>query len=357
MSKLMPEGFDVRSLFKKYRVLFTNDFNLDIKGMDSGKYFFIVDKQVAILHRDRISKILEANNVFIVEATELNKTIGYCHDLIIKMVGRNIRKNDVLVAVGGGIIQDITAFISSIMFRGIDWIFYPTTLLAQADSCIGSKTSINLGKYKNLLGNFYPPLKVIINMQFLSTLSKDAIKSGIGEMLHFYIISNEPLIKRLMNDYEKILANPMHLKKYIWASLKIKKQMIEIDEFDKGARNIFNYGHTFGHAIESVSKYRVCHGQAVTMGMDIANYISLSLGYLGRKKYDSMRQILAKNMPEFSLTGNKINYYIQALSKDKKNTDQDLCCILTRGPGIMMKAKIPLNGRLKELILLYFNGR
>src|SRR5271157_5866279 len=142
---------------------------------------------------------------------------------------------------------DITAFVASILYRGLEWSFFPTTLLAQGDSCIGSKTSINLGDKKNLIGNFYPPSSIYIDTAFLESLETDDIKSGIGEMLHFYYYANSSYIDKLIGNYIHAISNRSTLIEYIRESLSIKKSVIEIDEFDKGERNKFNYGHTFGH--------------------------------------------------------------------------------------------------------------
>ena len=129
---------------------------------------------------------------------------------------------------------------------------------------------------------------------------------------------------------------------------------VEIDEFDKNERNVFNYGHTFGHAIETVSNYLINHGQAVTMGMDIANYVSLQLGYLNASTFEVMHNILAKNLPNFKLSKENIEKYLAALSKDKKNIGNNLGCILTKGPGAMEKLQLPLDEKVKEIILDYF---
>ncbi len=244
-------------------------------------------------------------------------------------------------------------FIASILFRGIDWNFYPTTLLAQSDSCIGGKSSINLEGYKNLVGTFWPPRQVFVDSQFLDTLPREEIKSGIGEILHFYLIDDSPLTHSLINDYEEFLETPTVQVEHIRASLDIKRKVIEIDELDQNERRIFNYGHTFGHAIETVSDYSVRHGQAVTMGMDIANYVSLELGYLAKGSFELMRQTLAKNMPSYQLQQAQMDRYFRALTKDKKNIGSNLGCILTRGPGSMQQVQIVLDDGFKKIISDY----
>ena len=130
--------------------------------------------------------------------------------------------------------------------------------------------------------------------------------------------------------------------------------IIEIDEFDKNERRIFNYGHTFGHAIESVSGYTVKHGQAVTMGMDIANFVSHRYGYLEMEVFEKMRKLLVKNMPTFSVNRNQLIDYFGALLKDKKNIGENVGCILTRGPGRMQQMQVPVDEKFKRVISDYF---
>ena len=352
----MFDKLTVASLTGNYDVTFIEDFAEALNDKDKEDTFFIIDEKLIELPKDLFANILKKEYCFLVEAKEQHKTIDYCYHLIQSLIEKNIRKNYTLVALGGGIIQDITGFVASIMFRGIRWEFFPTTLLAQADSCVGSKTSINCGEYKNLLGNFYPPSNIYIDVHFLNTLPVGEIKSGIGEILHFFMIANSSLLTRLVDHYDELLASPGLLKEYIIESLSIKKKVVEIDEYDRNERNVFNYGHTFGHAIETVSQYKVSHGQAVTMGMDIANFVSLSLGKLGERDFEFMHKILLKNMPMFRLSVDMMEDYFMALSKDKKNIGQKLGCILSGGLGAMQKAQIPINDKLKKIIIEYFEA-
>jgi 3-dehydroquinate synthase len=350
----MSDILKIKSKIRDYEVHFVDDFASTLRQYRGANSFLIIDKYLLKSYDNLIRNLFPKDRIFGVEAIEQNKTIGYCYDLLKALIQNQIRRNSVLVVIGGGITQDISAFASSILYRGIEWVFYPTTLLAQADSCIGGKSSLNLDEYKNLLGSFYPPSRIFIDIDFLETLPVEAIKSGIGEMLHFYLIAGSGLAKNLMDNYEKIISSPKLLKGYIFSSLETKKGFIEIDEFDKNERNILNYGHTFGHAIETISGYSVNHGQAVTMGMDIANYVSLQFGYMNVSTFEAMHCILSKNMPDFTIHDGEIKDYLEALSKDKKNIGDGLTCILVHGHGSMRKAKIPLDERLKCMILDYF---
>jgi len=350
----MSDKLTITSRTGNYDLTFIENFAEVLNNKYKKDTFFIIDERLIDLYKDRLTSILNKEYYIPVEVKEQNKTIDYCQNLIQSLIGKSIRKNYTLVALGGGIIQDITGFVASILFRGIRWEFFPTTLLAQADSCVGSKTSINFNEYKNLLGNFYPPSNIYIDAHFLETLPVSEIKSGIGEILHFFMIANSPLLIRLVDHYDELLSSPGKLKHYIIESLNIKKKVVEIDEYDRNERNIFNYGHTFGHAIETVSHYSVSHGQAVTMGMDVANFVSLSIGKLGKLDFEYMHKILLKNMPTFHLYADIIEDYFTALSKDKKNIGKNLGCILSSGLGAMQKVQIPLDDKLKKVIIAYF---
>ena len=352
----MSDKFSVKSRLTDYEVRFVDGFSVEIRRQNKKESIFLIDRKVFDLYKEKIGAALNVERIILVEGVESNKSLDYCQQLIEILLRKNIRKNYTLIAIGGGIIQDIAAFTASILFRGINWSFFPTTLLAQADSCIGSKTSINQGKYKNMLGGFYPPVNIFIDLNFLDTLPDSEIKSGIGEILHFYFIDGSRLLQSLAQNYNKLLMSRGQLKKYISESLRIKKKTIQIDEFDKNERNLFNYGHTFGHAIETITGYGIGHGQAVTMGMDIANHISLKLGLMSEEEFGSMHEILALNLPSFQLQDNMIGDYLIALSKDKKNIGENLVCILSSGRGAMKKVQIPIDAKLKEMIRSYYRS-
>ena len=350
MSDLMA----IKSKIRDYNVHFVEDFTLSLRNLIEQESFFIIDSIVYGIQKEKIDQLIIPEKRLIIEAHERNKTVDKCLEIIEILVEKNFRRNRPITALGGGVIQDITAFTASILYRGVDWTFIPTTLLAQADSCIGGKTSINLNQRKNLVGSFFPPSNIYIDTGFLESLTEEDIFSGIGEMLHFYFYSGSTLFERLISEKAEVLHNRYLLKRYIAKSLQIKKQVIEIDEFDKGERNKFNYGHTFGHALESLSGYKIKHGQAVTVGMDIANYLSLSLGSMNQEIFDKTHILLVKNFPDYRWGQFDIEQYVQYLAKDKKNIGNDLTCILAEGPGRLFKKRIPMNESFKEIIQEYF---
>lgn len=350
----MSDKITIKSIFREYSVNFVNDFIPYLKSEVNEGAFIVIDSFIINYYKHKILDIITPDKYIVVEANEYNKTIAKCTEIIEILVDRHFRKNQKLIAIGGGVIQDLTAFTASIIYRGVEWVFFPTTLLAQGDSCIGSKTSINIGDKKNLIGNFYPPSNIFIDINFLDSLISDDIKSGIGEMLHFYFYANSPLSVKLIANYDNVLRNRKLLIEYIMQSLAIKKSVIELDEFDKEERNKFNYGHTFGHAIESVTGYRVKHGQGVTVGMDIANYVSTKFGLVDKAFFDKMHSALLINFPIYNWEHFDLDAYFDALTKDKKNIGESLVCILSEGPGKLVKKQLPFDSKFKGIINNYF---
>lgn len=216
----------------------------------------LIDKNVKKLYN------IEHSREIVVDAVEENKSIDAVLMVCTKLLDYNFDKGNKLYVIGGGIIQDIGAFTAKIYKRGVNWIYVPTTLLSQCDSCIGGKTALNFNNYKNQLALFSAPSKVIIDTTFIQTLSKQDIISGYGEIVKLFIIGGDTFVNQLSD---------IGLEKAILYSLAIKKAVIEYDEFEFNTRKVLNYGHTFGHAIEALSNYEIPHGQAVLYGIELIN--------------------------------------------------------------------------------------
>ena len=329
---------EIKSTIRNYTVKFESikDINLC-----DGDYLIVDSTFKGMIPSDH-------NRTYVV-ASELMKDYTSIGTIIDNIIKYGFRKNNRIVAIGGGVVQDISGFIASILYRGVDWVFYPTTLLSQADSCIGGKTSINFGEYKNQIGNFYPPNKIIIDTDFLDTLPKLQIYSGLGEMGHYFFIDG----RESFEFFKGQLDNPDY-SLLISKSLEIKKKMIELDEFDNGPRRIFNYGHSFGHAIESITKYDIPHGIAVSVGMDISNYFSYMLGYITLDEYLEMKSVLSKIYKVKELPIIKVDDMITSLKKDKKNVRDKLGLILTRGIGDMFLEQVSSDGNSIRFLETYF---
>lgn len=352
----MFDNFIVHSSIHDYEVRFEDNFANVLKKQINQGDIILIDENVYNLYKRHFIPASNKCEYILIKASEEQKSYLQLAPIIESMIEKDFKKNNKLIVIGGGITQDIGAFIASNMYRGVSWFFYPTTLLAQCDSCIGGKSSINFGKYKNQLGNFYPPNEIIIDLRFLDTLAELDIRSGLGEMIHFYLVSGHEDFNKIQSEYEVCLTNRGVLKSLIYRSLQIKKKIIEIDEFDKKERLLFNYGHSFGHAIESLTNYRIPHGIAVSYGMDVANYLSEKFGYISGELRQTIRKLLEKNWERVELGSIEVGDFINALKKDKKNIGLEVKVILTRGVGQMFKTTLPIDNKVIGLFEEYFNA-
>ena len=342
----------------KYEVAFDSLIPHDIDSFLSlSNCCYIVDKKIAKLYESHLSSILKKKSTILIEASEDAKTLEKLPPLVEHLTQNAVRRDAIFVAIGGGVVQDITCFISSVFLRGVPWVYIPTTLLSQADSCIGSKSSINSVSAKNILGTFYPPKKVIIWSDFLRTLSDSEIRSGVGEILKVCAIDGRESFDDLSKDLNEIYRNKEILLMYIHKALEIKKNYIEIDEFDQGQRNIFNYGHSFGHAIEYATNYSIPHGVAVTIGMDLANYISAKFDHISFDHFNRMHVSLVKNANDYWGHHIPIDLFFNALLKDKKNTQTEFGLVLPMGINANIKrVNVPMSDIFKSYCIKYYES-
>jgi len=356
MEDLQLFDFMVKSIIHDYKLQFV-DSSIDVleKEIKDGDVI-LMDQNIIDLYPSIFELVSQKNLLVSINASEKQKSYESLIPIINKLIESGFRKNHRLIGIGGGITQDITGFISSIMYRGVDWIFFPTTLLAQGDSCIGSKTSVNFGEYKNQVGGFYPPKNIYIDLNFLDSLSFADMQSGFGEMCHYFVVAGKTDYLKYKNDYEVAIKNKFILKSMIARSLAIKKNYIEIDEFDRNERQIFNYGHSFGHAIESLTNYKVPHGIAVSFGMDIANFISVKKKLLDSKIRIEIKELLQKIWAGYDISHLDVKQFRNALSKDKKNVGSELRLILCKGYGKVFKAPVKNDDKLENYLSEYFNN-
>lgn len=291
--------------------------------------FYVVDKNVMEYHAELL-KHIPSDRLYVLEATEENKTIETVLDLCEKMMNLPFKRNIALVSIGGGIIQDITGFVANVLYRGIKWIFVPTTLLAACDSCIGGKTSLNYKSYKNLLGTFYPPDKIYVASMFFHTLSEKDFMSGLGEVVKFNVMNGLTGFEKIERNIDALLnRDESIINEFMENSLLFKKTFIEEDEFDTGRRKLLNFAHTFGHAFEVTSAYNIPHGTAVALGMIVANRISLNRKMLELDYVASIEKLVHK-IVKISL---KKEWFlceriVSIIQKDKKRTGSALTAVL-----------------------------
>jgi len=309
---------------------------------------WLVDRRFAELHAPALDALAPSGRRVLVEATEGAKSFEALAPVFLGLLGRGLKRDGLLVVVGGGVLQDIGCFVASVLFRGLRWELVPTTLLAQADSCIGSKSSVNIGSYKNQIGTFYPPHRVLLTSAVLATLPPDEIRSGFGEIIKLQLLAGEPGYRELMADLAGFSGQPGLLAKWVARSLAVKQPYIEADEFDRGVRNLLNYGHTFGHAYESATHYGIPHGIAVVLGILTATHLSVRLGLVPAAHYAELKRDLAPWHRPFgdALRQAPPAQVFTAIRHDKKNTGTAVNCILTRGPGRMEKRPVDFDREL-----------
>lgn len=298
----------------------------------------LVDVKIYRTYGKWIRRWVPPGKTLSVRSSETLKSLEQTPRVIEALLRMDIRKNSVLLVIGGGVVQDLGCFIASILFRGIRWNFVPTTLLAQADSCIGGKSSINLAQQKNPIGTFHSPSEVLVCPAFLQTLPDNQYRSGVGEIIKLLWIRDPMEFSRAMNlelSSATPRKKPSQILSLIYRTLQTKKEYIERDEFDTGPRKILNFGHTFGHAFESVTRYAIPHGVAVTLGMVAASFFSEVLFRGPKGCFVRTRRLC---FPWFHPYQRKLLRtsplrILQGMARDKKNRDNKIQLILPDARG------------------------
>ncbi|MDD5288301.1 MAG: 3-dehydroquinate synthase [Dehalococcoidales bacterium] len=243
-----------------------------------------------------------------------------------------------LLALGGGVIGDLTGFVAATYMRGVPLVQLPTSLLAQVDSSIGGKTAVNHGKLKNEIGAFYQPRAVISDISALKTLPRSELTNGLSEVIKCAVIKDEQFFAYLEKSLDLIRTlDDNVLETIVSMSARIKAEVVENDEKDTGLRNILNFGHTVGHAVESVSDFRIAHGQAVAIGMVAAAKIALELGLMELKNVSRLQAFLERaglmtKLPQLE-PQLEVKQIMQAMRYDKKVQSGKIRFILPRSIG------------------------
>lgn len=339
------ENLLIHSAVKYYNVKFTNDenvFNELNKKFRNNLDCLLIDLNVYEIYKEYLD--IDIKRIFIIDAIENNKTLEGCTNVLDFLFESSFNKGGIFYSVGGGIIQDISAFVSSTYKRGIDWTFYPTTLLSMADSCIGGKSSINYKTGKNQLGLFSAPNEIYINTLFLKSLNIRELHSGLGEILKLHIIGGNYFLA----EYKRYVSNGCVISfpnyfTLIYNSLLIKKEVIQIDEFDKSYRKALNYGHSVGHVLEKLTDFKIPHGQAVSIGIIVANILNSS------KDHKLIDEMLLKIIDEKCIDTLKlVNFddFLNLLKNDKKVLGNKMSFIYCDNLNYMKTKQIELNESL-----------
>ena len=302
----MYSTLEIQSKINNYSIHFIENLDVIQTLIDQPNTITFIDSNVS-----RLYPALHRETNIVVECTENVKTLDGTHSIFDNLIERKANIQTRLVVIGGGILQDLIGFCASTYCRGIQYDLVPTTLLSQADSCLGGKTSINVKGKKNILGTFYPPNNIYICTKFLKTLSTLDYCSGLGEVYKFHILENR--INQFNIDGD--------ITDMIYRGLLFKGDILSRDEFDKGERKYLNFGHTFGHALESTSENIIPHGIAVIIGSMIAVMISKELGY-NVSNYDSIIEkgisLIKSNNLSFKQEWFDLDSLLEIIKSDKK---------------------------------------
>ena len=312
---------NVLSKICNYKIEFVSSLESIISEIDKENTIVFIDSNVASLY-----PFLVSDSSILVECIEDSKTINGVLSVLSELTERKSNIQTKILVIGGGILQDLVGFCASIYCRGIEYVLVPTTLLSQVDSCVGGKTSINFNDRKNILGTFYPPSKILIYTNFIDTLSLIEHISGLGEIYKFNILQNT------IDNF-----NTENITDMIRSGLEYKIDILSRDEFDTGERKFLNFGHTFGHAIESISEYKVPHGICVILGSMVAIQISHRLGYTVNdrtKILDIGRSLLSQSGINFDKNWFIFERLFDIIKSDKKSTGKLTMILIDSEPVI-----------------------
>lgn len=309
----------------------------EIKKIYTNKKIAIVtDENVFALYGNCVKESLEKASYHIkfivIKSGESSKSLEVLESVYEQFIDFNLTRSDLVIALGGGVVGDLSGFAASTYLRGIDYVQIPTTLLAQIDSSIGGKAAINLKQGKNLIGSFYQPKKVLIDPEVLYTLSDKLIKDGLGEVIKYACIKDLDFFQMLSSIHtkEQLFNNIEYI---IYNCCSIKGEIVAKDERDKGERMLLNFGHTLGHALEKHFKYQYTHGEAVAMGMYYITQKSETLGLTEPGTAEKIKNILIQFNIEYDMP--KVNRSIlkDTILLDKKNISGKINLILLRKIG------------------------
>ncbi len=291
-----------------YSICFERDFinlaeEIAALGFEGHRLCIVTDSNVAPLYLENLKEALESRfdrlYDFVISAGEENKTLHNIQKLYEHLILNHFDRKDCLIALGGGVIGDMTGFAAATYLRGIDFIQVPTTLLSQVDSSIGGKTGVDFDSYKNMVGAFHMPRLVYMNLSVLNTLTPEQFSCGMGEILKHGLIKNKSYFIWCMENASKIKARDFDtLLTMIMESCKIKRDVVEKDPTEKGDRALLNFGHTLGHAVEKLKDFSMLHGQCVAAGCVAALKLSVMRGLITEEEISHVEKCFESfNLP------------------------------------------------------------
>ncbi len=352
----MSASFDINASSGAYRV--------SIEAAAFAKLLEPADDRVVIADGYFAGRIeAMGHRVISISATEAAKDLDRISGVIGRLRELGASRKTMLLAIGGGVVQDVAGFAASVYMRGMPWIYMPTTLLGMADSCIGGKSSINVGRYKNLVGTFYPPDLISVDPHLTDTLSAEQRVAGLAEAAKIAYCRGETAFTTYVDLAPTVHSDSATLAEVIQLSLTCKKWFVEIDEFDRGERLLLNFGHTFGHAIEAASHFEICHGVAVALGIQAAE----KLGTILCRRYSANNRVhdltahiaeLLGAIPDLAsrLSRLSVTDLMDAFEADKKHNATHYAVIVVREDGDVERLLMERTAQSAEMIRAAFSA-
>lgn len=319
---------------KKIPILFSNDINeIDKlkKSLDYSSIVFFTDTNIYNFYKDYFDIFVRDSYFYIFQSGEESKSINSYLKAVDFLLGNNIDRKAIIIAIGGGVIGDISGFVASTYKRGVKVVHIPTTLLAMVDSSIGGKTGINYGMYKNQIGTFYQPEMIIICPEFLKTLPKLEMISGLGEVIKYGFTLDRSILWTInkYNNFDELFKNNQDMQSIIYKSIKCKVEIVEKDEKETFLREVLNFGHTVGHAFESYFNFELPHGIYVIFGMIVEMIISHLLFDFDFSNVIHLVEMIKANSLVFSKDFDNTGI-ISIMMHDKKNIKNQIRMVLLK---------------------------
>ena len=302
------------------------------------KLAIITDHTVQKLHSDALQQSLGKTGLNVITLSvpegEEQKSLETAGKLYQELTDAYAERTTPILALGGGVIGDLAGFVAATYMRGVPLVQIPTTLLAQVDSSIGGKVAVDHGQLKNMIGAFYQPKLVIADIAALKTLPADEVRNGLAEVIKSAAIRNKEFFAFLENNMEEVTSlDEGTLEEVVFQTAKIKAEVVTKDEKDSGLRHILNYGHTIGHAIESVSDFKIAHGHAIAIGMLAAARISNGRGILDGNEVTRLKKLIEKAGLPTEMPKVKPEEIMQATQHDKKISGEKIRFVLLKSIG------------------------
>ena len=358
------ENIVVKTTDSTYPIYFTESFKgiagaAEKCGYRGRKLCIITDTNVEPLYAEKVAtemkKVFETVKIYAFKAGEKSKTLDTIRDFYTFMLENKFDRKSVVAGLGGGVAGDMAGFLAATFMRGVDFIQIPTTLLAQVDSSVGGKVGVDFGKYKNVVGAFYQPKFVYINISTLGTLPDREYSAGMAEVIKYGIIQSEEFYNYISDNREIIWNFDKKSLAYIIRSCcTMKAEVVNQDEHDTGLREILNYGHTIGHAIEGLREFELIHGECVAIGMMAVMDISVKRGWIDRAEREKLGELLRYfKLPVMTPSLNADDVYEQ-LFHDKKVSSNKLRFVIADKIGSTVRTsdvtKEEVMGAIKSVL-------